>query len=284
MKKYLVLILLFFIGFTSYSQTSNDADAQAFILACDADPAGKLTSDQKNYITQMVEGMKSIGVWDGIKAVYPMVGGTAFKHKFNLKAPTGLQADFTLEFFNGVVHNDNGITGDGVNDYMRTYISANTLPANSNAYAVYIKNQTAIPTGVVFGWLESPSFNRVFVTNSLFKSNNSTGAHTITPNLSSNPKFILLNRQSSSFAYLLNNQNITGSTTQSGILPAANVNIDVRFFNRSDNNSDPFGNTVSSYYAGTFSYAAVFNLGLTDNQAQQLSHLISYLQGILNRQ
>jgi hypothetical protein len=143
MKKYLVLILLAFIGFTSYAQTSNDADAQAFITACDADPAGKLTPEQKNYITQMVEGMKSIGVWIGSVAIYPMVGGTAFKHKFNLKDPRDLDLAYRLTFLGGGwIHDNNGAKPNGTSSYARTfYIPTYTSQIANNIHLGYSTNE-----------------------------------------------------------------------------------------------------------------------------------------------
>jgi hypothetical protein len=146
MKKYLVLILLAFIGFTSYSQTSNDADAQAFITACDADPAGKLTPDQKNYITQMVEGMKSIGVWSGMKAVYPLVGNTAFKNKFNLKDPRDLDVAFRLVYVGTITHSANGMQGDGFTGYANTFIVPSDVLINNNTHIAFYSNLEIAPS------------------------------------------------------------------------------------------------------------------------------------------
>ena len=63
---------------------ANDPDAQLFFNA--QSTAGvTLTTTQMNAVNQWVVDAKAASIWTKFKAVYPMVGGTATSHKFNLK-------------------------------------------------------------------------------------------------------------------------------------------------------------------------------------------------------
>ena len=70
-----------------------DPDAQAFITAASiTDPT------QQSAINQLVVDLKGYSIWTKMSAIYPMVGGTASSHKFNLKDPRDLDAAFRLVF------------------------------------------------------------------------------------------------------------------------------------------------------------------------------------------
>ena len=59
---------------------SFDADAQAFITA-----AAITDLNQQNAINTLVVSLKGYSIWTKFKAIYPIVGGTASQHKYNLK-------------------------------------------------------------------------------------------------------------------------------------------------------------------------------------------------------
>ncbi len=64
----------------SYTEIiSSDPDANAFISA-----AGLTDVTQKQAIDQLVIGLKLYSLWTKIYAGYPLVGGSASAHKFNL--------------------------------------------------------------------------------------------------------------------------------------------------------------------------------------------------------
>jgi hypothetical protein len=107
-----------------------DPDAQAFITA-----AGITDNTQKNAINNLVINLKAAQIWSKMKAVYPMVGGTASSHKFNLKNPLDTDAAFRLVFFGGWTHSSNGAQPNGTNGYADTRLnmSSNYL-VNDNAH------------------------------------------------------------------------------------------------------------------------------------------------------
>jgi hypothetical protein len=113
-----------------------DADALAFITA-----AGITDATQKSAITALVANMKSAGIWNKMKAVYPFVGGTASTHKWNLKDPRDLDAAFRLSFLGGWTHTSNGITGNASNTYAQTFLVPNTTLTLNNAH-ISVYNRT----------------------------------------------------------------------------------------------------------------------------------------------
>jgi hypothetical protein len=83
-----------------------DADAQAFISA-----AGLTDPTQISAINTLVVSLKGYSLWTKFKAIYPIVGGTAFTHKWNLKDPRDLNAAFRVTFYSTITHDSNGIQG-----------------------------------------------------------------------------------------------------------------------------------------------------------------------------
>ena len=116
---------------------SVDPDAQAFITA-----AGITDPTQQSAINTLVVGLKDDGLWTSMQAIYPFVGGTASSHKYNLKDPRDLDAAFRLQFFGGMTHDANGITGNGTNAYAKTFqvnaLSIGVYSRSTNASGVYI--------------------------------------------------------------------------------------------------------------------------------------------------
>ena len=84
---------------------SFDPDAQAFITA-----AAITDNTQQNAINTLVLDLKGYSIWTKFKAIYPIVGGTASQHKFNLKDPRDLDAAYRLTFATGWTHSANGMT------------------------------------------------------------------------------------------------------------------------------------------------------------------------------
>jgi hypothetical protein len=82
-----------------------DPDAQAFITA-----AAITDPTQQSAINTLVVDLKGYSIWTKFKAIYPIVGGAAASHKFNLKDPRDLDAAFRLNFATGWTHSSTGMT------------------------------------------------------------------------------------------------------------------------------------------------------------------------------
>lgn len=129
---------------SSSQPSSYDTDAQAFITA-----TAITDTTQKNAINDLVLDLKGAGIWTKMKALYPMVGGTASSHKFNLKDPRDLDAAFRLTFYGGVTHSSSGVLGNGVDGYADTFLNMSTQ--YSDPYDVHLSayiNSDWVATGV----------------------------------------------------------------------------------------------------------------------------------------
>lgn len=130
-----------------------DPDAAAFLIA-----AGITDPTITNAINRLVKNYKGVGdintsvdLWTSSKAIYPMVGGSATAHKFNLKDPRDLDVAFRLSFGGGWTHNANGITGNGTNSFANTFFNPNIQLGLSNGrFGLYIRtnvNETKYDMG-----------------------------------------------------------------------------------------------------------------------------------------
>jgi hypothetical protein len=119
-------------------KASYDPDAQLFI---DAAVIEDLT--QQLAINQLVIDFKTYGIWTKFKAIYPIVGGTAEKHKWNLKDPRDLDAAFRLTYATGVTHSSTGMVGNGLSGYADTKLTPLTaLTLNSTHISFYSRTST----------------------------------------------------------------------------------------------------------------------------------------------
>lgn len=127
-----------------------DSDAQAFITA-----TGITNSTQQSAINTLVLDLKSYGIWSKTKAIYPMVGGTATTHKYNLKDPRDLNAAFRLSFIGGWTHSSTGAKPNGTTGYADTFLVPNTdLTLNGAGISYYtrdFKTPVAPNKGVIIG-------------------------------------------------------------------------------------------------------------------------------------
>ena len=117
--------------------TSYDPDAQLFFDA--QTTAGvTLTTTEKDAVNEWVIDSKAAGIWTKFNAIYPIVGGTATSHKFNLKNPLDTDAAFRLVFAGGVTHSSDGVLFNGTNGWANTFL--NMSIEYSNAYDVHLSD------------------------------------------------------------------------------------------------------------------------------------------------
>ena len=104
------------------------------------------TTDQLNAIQRLyghfIIGMEiNEGVWTLNKALWLMLGGTAEAHKWNAKDPRDLDTAFRLTFPNGMTHDTFGITGNGTDQYARTFLTPSStagITTSSNNLSAYV--------------------------------------------------------------------------------------------------------------------------------------------------
>jgi hypothetical protein len=118
-----------------------------------------------------------------IKALYPIVGGTASTHKFNFVDPRDLDVAFRLEFFGGWTHSANGIEGNGSNTYANTHYGLQVADTDNFFYSTYQRldfgttpSIATLPSSALFNFYTNFSGNmyaRLF---------SNGGPHSVVPN------------------------------------------------------------------------------------------------------
>jgi hypothetical protein len=119
-------------GIIASSGGSMDVDALAFITA-----ATITDNTQKSAVNQLVKDLKSANIWTKMKAIYPMVGGSASSHKFNLKDPRDLDSAFRLIFNGGGIHSSTGYLPNGTTSYADTKLNPSVALTNVNQHISY---------------------------------------------------------------------------------------------------------------------------------------------------
>jgi hypothetical protein len=123
-----------------------DSDSQNFLTAA-------LINDAQiaNAVNNLVLDLKKYGLWSKMKAIYPVVGGNAWSHKFNLKDPRDDNSAYRLLFTNASggnwVHSSTGMTPNGTSDFADTYLNSSTkLILNDTHLSFYSRSN--VPGGV----------------------------------------------------------------------------------------------------------------------------------------
>jgi hypothetical protein len=110
-----------------FTFTDVDPDAQAFI-----DVTG-ISGANATAINNLVVNLKNQNLWGDMLAIYPMIGGTATTHKYNLKDPQDTNGAFRLNFQGGWTHDSSGAKPDGVSGtYADTFFVPQTHFAGLN--------------------------------------------------------------------------------------------------------------------------------------------------------
>jgi hypothetical protein len=97
--------------------------------------------------------LTTYGLTSKIKALYPMVGGTVAKHKFNFMDARDLDAAFRLTFFGGWTHSSTGALPNGTNAYADTYLNPFNYGQNDFSFGCYLR--TTASYGSYIGALDS---------------------------------------------------------------------------------------------------------------------------------
>jgi len=117
----------------AFSQNSLDIDAYNFLVATNIN-APQIVSAVNN----LVLSLKRNNLWSKMRALYPMVGGTATTHKYNLKDPRDSDAAYRLLFGGTWTHDSNGAKPNGVaGTYADTFLNPSTALSQTNGHISY---------------------------------------------------------------------------------------------------------------------------------------------------
>ncbi len=253
-----------------------DADAQAFFTA-----AAITNATQKTAVNDLVVALKGYGVWANVLALYPMVGGSASSHKYNLKDPRDLDAAFRLSFVGGWTHDSNGATGDGSTGYADTFFNPYAVHGAStnvdNKHLSYY-SRTAAATQCLMGKQSSVSSDRLIP--SLYGNTDWSALSFHNTNNSYSPsdykKFFLINRNNTSdFKNYVNGAE--AFTTAQSALAHPNNTIYINALANTDFQ-------VANYHSPSNCALASIGLGLSPTQVANYYTAVQAYQTALGRQ
>jgi hypothetical protein len=250
--------------------SSVDTDAAAFFTA-----AGITDATQKSAVNTLVVGLKANSLWTKFNAIYPMVGGTATTHKFNLKNPVDSDAAFRLSFSGGWTHSSTGALPNGTNGFADTFLTpSTTLSLNSTHLSIYSRTQTtsgAVDMGCTNG-TTSCNLNMSF-TNFFYANINNFAFATTLANAVTQGFFIGNRRASNVENGFKAGTKIIETATASTSLPNRTIYLGAR------NDSG-----TAAYYSNRQIAFATVGSGITDSEAATFSTLVQTYQTSLSRQ
>jgi hypothetical protein len=263
------------ISTTSPKSSAYDVSARGFFIA-QSDAGVTLTDTQKNATNQLVLDLKAAGLWTKMKAVYPMVGGTATSHKFNLITPADTDAAFRLSFVGGGTHSANGYQPGGVNGYANTFLSPSNVFTDYNSHLSYYSRTTTVGTAIEIGNINSLSGTIILhlrtATNFVAGSTSSVTSFTTT---GSALGFWLGSKRSNSDRETYLNGTTQTTVTTSDTTVFNNFNIYLGASN--------VAGTANLYSAKECAFASIGE-GLTDAEALALYNAVQNFNTTLGRQ
>ena len=246
-----------------------DPDAQAFITAASiTDPT------QQSAINQLVLDLKGYSIWTKFKAIYPIVGGTAASHKWNLNDPRDLDAAFRLTFSTGWTHSANGMLP--TNAWANTFLNGAVSLSQNSEHLSYYSRTNSNGTEVEIGHLLSGVYSLLEIRTagtSYFTIN--AGAFATYSDANSQGLYVA-NRTASNVLNGWKNGTkvVTTSTASSGTI---NNNIYIGTYNQSG------APDTGTYTKKECAFASIGD-GLTDTDAANFYTAVQAYQTTLNRQ
>lgn len=258
-----------------------DADAQKFI-----DSTGITDQTQKDAICTLVRELKDSSLWSSMSAIYPLIGGTASSHKWNLKNPQNTNAAFRLTFSGTWTHSSSGADPNGTDAFANTYYSATGNGSFSDyAISVYLTENTTVGLYPIdmgasnFGSNLSidVSINRPNESNkSVSASGNYITSGTVLQSASANTTagYILSTRRGLSDFEIYKNGSSLASTTTA----ASSISLNVNYYLGATNSIG----TTFNYSNRNIAFATV-GAGLTDDQVRALNTIVEKFNDALGR-
>jgi hypothetical protein len=247
-----------------------DSDAQAFITA-----TGITNTIQKNAIINLVSAYKTYGIWTKRKAIYPIVGGTATTHKFNLKDPRDLNAAFRLDFFGGMAHDSNGLITN-FNSYANTYLTpSSVLDINSSSFTIYSRtngNEASVDLGANSGGSAMVDIYLRFTNGNMLSRIYNTSSYQSQANANTIGCFTFNRINSTTTKQLRNGSVINTSTNSSVAMPSIPL-----FIGALNNQGTSFASTTRG-----IAFVSIGE-GLTDTEAANEYSAIQAFQTALGR-
>jgi hypothetical protein len=247
-----------------------DADAQAYLTATEITDV-TISNSWNNYVVNL----KIKGIWIKLKCLYPMIGGTAFTHKFNGKDPRDLDSAYRLTFSKtGLIHSYTGIKANGTSGYADTNYKSLT---NNLALGFYSGVEITDGDKIEMGCFRNPPVEDISIaikyTGNLFYAIIGSRVYPNTSNSSSRGNFIANNLANV----------ITGFKNITKVIPATNnsnaipTTISISLFSQKNET----GNFTR--FSDTECRNSFISEGLTEQQAIDFATLTEKFQFDLGR-
>ena len=131
---------------------SNTPRTSAFLTATGITDATIISALNAMDTSLISAGLLPAGTGAGkIKALYPIVGGTAATHKFNFVNPLDTDAAFRLTFFGGWTHSATGALPNGTNAYADTFLNVNSDLINDDLHLSFYSRTNNQTPGYEYG-------------------------------------------------------------------------------------------------------------------------------------
>jgi len=217
-----------------------------------------------------VGALKSEGVYAKLKAVYPLIGGNAGNHKWNLINPQDTNAAHRMTWFGAGTHSNTGFKGDGATSYGDTmFVPIDNGVLGSESFGVYSRSLgagTFFDFGVDFNF---DSFMILHLNGNFYTRSQNTNYGLIQTSSANGLGFFGISRTSTSIYYNQINGNSTLINSTATGLPSLSYRI-ARI------------NAVNNY--STREYAYIFiGEGLTETQMTAHYNAVQQLQTDLKR-
>jgi hypothetical protein len=223
--------------------------------------------------------LTTYGLTAKIKALYPMVGGTAGKHSYNFMNTAAYQ----LTFNGGWTHASTGALPNGTNAYANTGLIPNgILSQNSAAVGTYLRGgtPTSINSGISIGCSNAGANQGLYLAYAwgagagfdYSRNNNNAGTNSATDNLSRG--FIQNYRSNSTNMKILKNA-MTALLNVNATTGLSNFNV---YVGASNNNG------ITEWYSDKEISFAYISDGYTDTEAANYYTAVQAFQTTLSRQ
>jgi hypothetical protein len=264
----------------NYYTTSYANETNIFLYASEI-----TDNTQKNAINNLVVNMKAAGIWTKMKAIYPMIGGTASTHKWNLVNPQDIDAAYRLTFTGGWTHSSTGALPNGTNAFGNTFLANNNMGLNSIHYSYYSRSNTTAAPMQEMGSLQDSAATPPLVGNSYsdlgvrnsgggaFIRLNDGGGATFVANLDSRGFYTGTRTGGNTIKLFKNGSNIQSLLTASNSV--SNIPIYIGALN--------FRGTSASAYSNRECAFSSIGDGLTDSEALLFNQIVETYQYALSR-
>jgi len=271
-------------GSTAIQQTLHPT-VMNFIAIMNSNAGYSMSVNEIDAVNNMVQALVANGIFSKMNALYPIIGGTAAAHKFNLIDPRDANAAYRLSFLGGGwTHSANGATPNGTTSYADTFLNPNSdLTLSSNHLSYY--SRTASNISIVYDCgsagnagaatnMFSLYMRRTFDNTSGFDSGNSTPSRAFTNTIPSSSGFFIGSKTSNSDRRLFYN----------GVLRATNTAFDTTTLSTRTVYIGAINSGLPIYYGNR--QCAFFSIGsgLTEVEAKTLSTIVQAFQTKLGRQ